>query len=110
MMPVMDGIEALSKLREKHNVPVIFLTAKGEDMDKVLGLNLGADDYIVKPFNAVGLLARVKSSLRRYMLLGAMQNTPEADEKDHLLSIGGIELDDERKEVKLDGEEVSVSR
>ena len=70
MMPVMDGITCLSKLRESHNLPVILLTAKSEDTDKILGLNLGADDYVTKPFNPVELLARVKSQLRRYLQLG----------------------------------------
>ena len=109
MMPVMDGIQALSAIRNKYNVPVILLTAKGEDMDKVLGLNLGADDYIVKPFNAVELLARVRSSLRRYMQLGAITESPKSDRAESHISIGGIELDDERKEVKLDGNDVSLT-
>jgi DNA-binding response OmpR family regulator len=109
MMPVMDGIKALSLIREQYNVPVILLTAKGEDMDKVLGLNLGADDYIVKPFNAVELLARVRSSLRRYMQLGAMNVSPVSKKVESHISIGGIELDDDRKEVKLDGEDISLT-
>ena len=98
MMPVMDGITVLSKLRKTSNVPVILLTAKGEDTDKVLGLEVGADDYVTKPFNPVELLARVKSQLRRYMQLGGGE-TP----KDKLV-IGGIELDDKSKQVTLDGE------
>lgn len=102
MMPGMDGITALKKLREKHNVPVIMLTAKSEDTDKVLGLNIGADDYVTKPFNPVELLARVKSQLRRYLLFGG--NTTPA-----VLSIGGVELDDSAKSVKLDGEEVALT-
>ena len=71
MMPEMDGIQTLSRIREHHNMPVIFLTAKGEDTDKILGLNIGADDYVTKPFNPVELLARVKSQLRRYLELGS---------------------------------------
>lgn len=105
MMPVMDGITAMVKLREKSNVPVIMLTAKSEDTDKVLGLNIGADDYVTKPFNPVELQARVKSQLRRYMQLGgAVQDASET-----ALMIGGIELDDSTKEVRLDGELVSLT-
>lgn len=110
MMPIMDGITAMAKIREKSNVPVILLTAKGEDTDKVLGLDLGADDYIVKPFNAVELIARVKSSLRRYMQLGG--NVPASaseDSGDLHIEIGGIEIDDARKEVRLDGKEVNIT-
>lgn len=98
MMPQMDGITAMAKIRENSNVPVIMLTAKSEDTDKVLGLEVGADDYVTKPFNPVELLARVKSQLRRYMQLGGGE-TP----KDKLV-IGGIELDDKSKQVTLDGE------
>ena len=104
MMPVMDGIQAMVKIREKSNVPVILLTAKGEDTDKVLGLNVGADDYVTKPFNPVELQARVKSQLRRYMLLGSgNQTTGKA-------RMGGIEIDDKAKEVTLDGEKVNLTR
>lgn len=98
MMPQMDGITAMAKIKENSNVPVIMLTAKSEDTDKVLGLEVGADDYVTKPFNPVELLARVKSQLRRYMQLGGGE-TP----KDKLV-IGGIELDDKSKQVTLDGE------
>ena len=105
MMPHMDGIAALTKLREFSNVPVILLTAKSEDIDKVLGLTVGADDYITKPFNPIELQARVKSQLRRYMQLGG--NTKQ--ERD-VLAIGGIELCDRTKEVTLDGEPVSLTR
>ena len=104
MMPVLDGISAMVEIRKNSNVPVILLTAKSEDMDKVLGLNVGADDYITKPFNPVELQARVKSQLRRYMLLGG------GNVKKDVLSIGGIELNDKTKEVTLDGEEVSLTR
>lgn len=103
MMPEMDGITAMSKLRERTNLPVILLTAKGEDTDKVLGLNVGADDYITKPFNPVEVLARVRSQLRRYMLLGGGQVQPRQ------LRIGGIVIDDETKSVTLDGDEVSLT-
>ncbi len=103
MMPEMDGIEAMVKIREKTNVPIILLTAKSEDSDKILGLTVGADDYITKPFNPVEVSARVKSQLRRYMQLGA--GTVRAD----VLKCGGIELDDKEKRVLLDGEEVSLT-
>ncbi|MBO5032565.1 MAG: response regulator transcription factor [Lachnospiraceae bacterium] len=105
MMPVMDGITAMVKLRERSNVPVIMLTAKSEDTDKILGLNIGADDYVTKPFNPVELQARVKSQLRRYMQLGG-GNMPRERE---LLAIGGIELDDRTKEVMLDGEKAALT-
>ena len=103
MMPVMDGISAMVKIRERSNVPVILLTAKGEDTDKVLGLNVGADDYVTKPFNPVELLARVRSQLRRYTQLGG------AARREEKLCIGGIELDDKSKEVSVDGESVSLT-
>ena len=103
MMPEMDGIEAMVKIRENSNVPVILLTAKSEDVDKVLGLTIGADDYITKPFNPIEVTARVKSQLRRYMQLGAGNQHPE------VLKCGGIELDDIEKRVLLDGEEVALS-
>ena len=96
MMPHMDGIETMVKIREHSNVPVILLTAKGEDTDKVLGLNVGADDYVTKPFNPVELQARVKSQLRRYMQLGGGRQS--TDDK---LAIGGIELDDKSKEYDI---------
>ena len=103
-MPEMDGIEAMCKIREISNVPVILLTAKSEDTDKVLGLTVGADDYVTKPFNPVELQARVKSQIRRYMLLGSGQKVRTK------LSAGGIELDDKLKEVTLDGEPVNLTR
>lgn len=105
MMPQMDGIEAMVKIRERSNVPVILLTAKGEDTDKVLGLTVGADDYVTKPFNPVELQARVKSQLRRYMQLGGGKQ-----KNDGKLCIGGIELDDKSKEVTLDGDPVALTR
>ena len=103
MMPEMDGITALAKIREDSNVPVILLTAKSEDTDKVLGLDVGADDYITKPFNPVEVQARVRSQLRRYLQLGggAAQRP--------LLRCGGIELDDEAKTVTLDGDPVALT-
>lgn len=104
MMPEMDGIETMVKIREISNVPVILLTAKSEDTDKVLGLTIGADDYVTKPFNPVELQARVKSQIRRYMLLGG--GTPVTEK----LTVGGIEVDDKSKEVTLDGELVNLTR
>lgn len=103
MMPEMDGITAMVKIREFSNVPVILLTAKSEDTDKILGLTVGADDYITKPFNPVELQARVKSALRRYMQLGG------GVMKTNTLSIGPIELEDRTKEVTLDGEKVLLT-
>ena len=102
MMPEMDGITAMIKIREISNVPVILLTAKSEDTDKILGLTVGADDYVTKPFNPVEVQARVKSQLRRYMQLGG------GSKKQDTIVIGGIELDDRTKEVTLDGEKVSL--
>ena len=102
-MPEMDGITAMTRIRERSNVPVILLTAKSEDTDKVLGLNLGADDYVTKPFNPVELLARVRSQLRRYMQLGGGEPKPS------VLTIGGVSLDDGSKTVTLDGEPVSLT-
>lgn len=104
MMPEMDGIEAMVKLREHCNVPVILLTAKSEDTDKILGLTVGADDYITKPFNPVELQARVKSQLRRYMQLGSGKAQPDT------CTIGGISLNDRTKEVTLDQEPISLTR
>lgn len=103
MMPVMDGITVLSKLRKTSNVPVILLTAKGEDTDKVLGLDVGADDYITKPFNPMEVLARVKSQLRRYLQLGAAV-TPTTE-----LSCGPVSMDDRAKTVKVDGDPISLT-
>ena len=103
MMPEMDGISTLSKLREASNIPVIFLTAKGEDTDKILGLSVGADDYVTKPFSPMEVTARVRSQLRRYLKLGGIRSNPE------VFSVGGIELDDRAKSVTLDGEPVSLT-
>ena len=104
MMPGMDGITAMAKLREFSNIPVILLTAKSEDSDKILGLSVGADDYITKPFNPVEVLARVKSQLRRFLQLGAAVKAPS------VISVGGIELDHDAKRVTLDGEPVRSIR
>ncbi len=103
MMPELDGISAMIKLREISNIPVILLTAKSEDTDKILGLNVGADDYITKPFNPIEVIARVRSQLRRYIQLGGKE-----EEKTSLV-IGNIELDDKSKEVKVDGENVALT-
>lgn len=103
MMPEMDGISAMVKLRESSNVPVILLTAKSEDTDKVLGLNVGADDYITKPFNPVEMLARVRSQIRRYTKLGGTKTS------DDVLTIGGISLNDASKTVTVDGDYVSLT-
>ncbi len=103
MMPEMDGMEAMVKIREKSNVPIILLTAKGEDSDKILGLSVGADDYITKPFLPAEVSARVKSVLRRYMQLGGGTMSPD------VISIGGIELNDKEKTVSVDGEAVSLT-
>ena len=103
MMPEMDGLSAVAKLREQSNIPVLFLTAKSEDTDMILGLNIGGDDYITKPFNPVELIARVRSHLRRYMKLGGVE------QKQTTLQVGGIALDDDSKQVTMDGEEVALT-
>ena len=103
MMPEMDGITTMVELRKLSNIPVILLTAKSEDNDKVLGLNIGADDYITKPFNPIEVMARVKSQLRRYMSLGGGSVRPS------VLSVGGIELDDNAKTVTVDGDPVNLT-
>ncbi|WP_083307150.1 response regulator transcription factor [Olsenella sp. HMSC062G07] len=107
MMPVMDGPAALVQIRKLSNVPVIMLTAKSEDADKVLGLDLGADDYVTKPFVPAELLARVRSALRRYKRLGAA--SPQEEEAATTLVLGGIELDDAAKKVTVDGEAVALT-
>ena len=103
MMPVMDGIRATMKIREKYNIPVLMLSAKSEDTDKILGLNLGADDYVTKPFNPLELLARVKSLLRRYVSLGSF--VP----KTGVYKSGGLVVDDNAKEVQVDNEQVRLT-
>ena len=104
MMPQMDGITATSKIREFSNIPIILLTAKSETEDKVLGLNVGADDYITKPFVPVEVLARVRSQLRRYAQLGS-----QPPQQPGTLTIGGVELDDRTKSVTVDGEKVALT-
>lgn len=104
MMPETDGLTALSLLRQKYNTPVIFTTAKSEDSDIILGLNLGADDYITKPFNPVELLARVRSQLRRYVTLGAAAKPDE-----NVVTAGGVTVNDNDKSVTVDGETVSLT-
>mgnify|MGYP004677348289 FL=1 len=106
MMPVKDGISAMVEIRRRSNVPVILLTAKSEDTDKVLGLNVGADDYITKPFNVVEMLARVRSQLRRYMQLGGSTGAA-ADSS--VLELGNISVADKCKKVEVDGEEVYLT-
>ena len=103
MMPGLDGIRTTLKVRETSSIPIIILSAKSEDTDKILGLNIGADDYITKPFNPVEVQARVRSQLRRYTRLGGME------QKAGKLVIGGIELDDEAKIVTVDGEAVTLT-
>ncbi|MBQ4140514.1 MAG: response regulator transcription factor [Clostridia bacterium] len=103
MMPVMDGISTAVKIRETSNVPIIFLSAKSEDSDKILGLNIGADDYITKPFNPVEVSARVRSQLRRYFTLGGSSKTEDR------ITIGGLEIDNREKRFLLDGEEVALT-
>lgn len=103
MMPGLDGISALSEMRAFTNVPVIFLTAKSEDVDKIVGLNLGADDYITKPFNPIELLARVKSHIRRYVMLGSLPESPD------VIRIGGVELNDPSRSVTVDGEPIKLT-
>ena len=104
MMPKLDGIRATLKIREENALPIIILSAKSEDEDKILGLNVGADDYVTKPFNPLELVARVKSQLRRYTQLGAM-----TEKKENIYETGGLMIDDDRKEVTVDGESVKLT-
>ena len=108
MMPEMDGIQAAVKIRETSNVPILFLSAKGEDTDRVLGLNMGGDDYIVKPFNPIELLARVKAALRRYARLGGLSENTDSERKD-VYQTGGLVLDDIQKRVTIEGDEVVLT-
>ena len=103
MMPKLDGLNATIKIRERLNIPIIILSAKSEDTDKILGLNFGADDYVTKPFNPLELLARVKSQMRRYTTLGSIA------EKSNTIKIGGLELDKDAKEVRVEGEKVKLT-
>lgn len=105
MMPKLDGIRATLKIREENPLPIIILSAKSEDADKILGLNVGADDYVTKPFNPLELVARVKSQLRRYTRLGAA--VPQ--ESAHVYETGGLSVNDDLKEVRVDGELVKLT-
>jgi DNA-binding response OmpR family regulator len=103
MMPELDGLATTLKIREEQNIPIIILSAKSEDTDKIIGLNFGADDYVTKPFNPLELMARVKSQMRRYTTLGSMVN------QSNILKTGHLELDPEAKEVRVDGEVVKLT-
>ena len=105
IMDVMDGIRATLKIREENSLPIIILSAKSEDADKILGLNIGADDYVTKPFNPLELVARAKSQLRRYTQLGSTVQ----DEKKEVYEVGGLSINDELKEVTVDGESVRLT-
>ncbi len=106
MMPKLDGIHATLQIREKHSIPIIILSAKSEDADKILGLNIGADDYVTKPFNPLELTARVKSQLRRYTKLGSIGS---GDEADQVYRSGGLVMNDVTKEVTVDDEPVKLT-
>lgn len=105
MMPKLDGIRATLKIREEMKLPIIILSAKSEDVDKILGLNVGADDYVTKPFNPLELLARVKSHLRRYTQLGSTV----LEKQENVFRTGGLTIDDDKKEVNVDGEIVKLT-
>lgn len=107
MMPKMDGLRTTMKIREEKNIPIILISAKSEDTDKILGLNMGADDYITKPFNPLELIARVKSQLRRYMNLGNYKMISEEEEK--VIKSGGLSINLETKTVVVDGENIKVT-
>ena len=104
MLPRLDGFRATLKIREKSSIPIIILSAKSEDADKILGLNIGADDYVTKPFNPLELVARVKSQVRRYTKLGNM-----VTDNQNIFQIGGLEVNDEQKQVTVDGDEVKLT-
>ena len=105
MMPKLDGIRTTLKIREKHSIPIIILSAKSEDVDKILGLNVGADDYVTKPFNPLELIARVKSQLRRYTQLGGTAK----ETSDQIYEVGGLRINDDLKEVTVDEESVKLT-
>ena len=105
MMPGLDGIQTTMRIREEHNIPIIMLSAKTEDYDKIMGLNVGADDYMTKPFNPLELIARVRSQLRRYNQLGSSVEAVQAN----VFRSGGLEIDDNSKLVTVDGEQVSLT-
>ena len=104
MMPKLDGIRATLEIRKFSSIPIIVLSAKSEDVDKILGLNVGADDYVTKPFNPLELIARVRSNVRRYTMLGS-----EAKTNQNICTIGGLTINDETKEVTVDGENVKLT-
>ncbi len=105
MMPKLDGIRTTLKIRESSSIPIIILSAKSEDTDKILGLNIGADDYVTKPFNPLELLARVKSTIRRYTKLGSIVKGGSS----HIYQVGGLAIYDDRKEVTVEGERVKLT-
>ncbi len=105
MMPGLDGIQTTMRIREEHNIPIIMLSAKSEDYDKITGLNVGADDYMTKPFNPLELIARVRSQLRRYNQLGSSAEAVQSN----VFRSGGLEIDDNAKAVTVDGEQVSLT-
>ena len=107
MMPRMDGLTMVSKLRERYDFPVIFLSAKSEDIDKIMGLNLGGDDYVTKPFTPMELLARVNSQLRRYRRF--MERLEDKNENSRIHTIGGLEINEDNVEVTVDGEPVKMT-
>ena len=112
MMPVMDGITFTMKARENHNFPIIMLSAKSEEVDKIMGLNIGADDYVTKPFKPLELLARVNSQLRRYtkyMNIQKASSTEDEAVNENIYTIGGLELNDDTKEVSVDGNQVRLT-
>ncbi|WP_294468563.1 response regulator transcription factor [uncultured Anaerofustis sp.] len=110
MMPVMDGITMTMRLRETYDIPVIFLSAKSEDIDKITGLNIGADDYVTKPFASMELIARVNSQIRRYdQILNLKHSSVKEEENANRYVVGGLELDDDTKEVTVDGKKVRLT-
>ena len=110
MMPVMDGITMTMRLRETYDIPVIFLSAKSEDIDKITGLNIGADDYVTKPFASMELIARVNSQIRRYdQILNLKHSSIKEEENSNRYVVGGLELDDDTKEVTVDGNKVKLT-
>ena len=112
MMPRMDGIQATMKIREEKNIPIIMLSAKSEDCDKIIGLNVGADDYVTKPFNPLELVARVKSQLRRYVRLGSIDGKAgqkASEQREGVYATGGLVVDDKQKIVSMDGQPVAVT-
>ncbi|SCK03922.1 Sensory transduction protein regX3 [uncultured Clostridium sp.] len=109
MMPKMDGLRTTMKIREEKNIPIILISAKSEDTDKILGLNMGADDYITKPFNPLEMIARVKSQLRRYTMLGNFGVSQQIEESNSIIGSGGLSLNLDTKEVVVDGDVIKVT-